>query len=111
MRAGYHLIGYRDETDAETQERHRCEDAVYALALERLNTAHGTQYVAEDFERFCQPDDASCAGQYEGELARLQNEARIELECRDGDLVLSRVAHPEDERITVKIGPDVEPLN
>lgn len=101
LAAGYHLIKVRQATADEEVERERCADEARALAFARVNEVHGTSYTGEDVVPL----------EIEDEIAAAYDAAQAELDCRTTQLVLTRIENPEDESITVRIGPNVEPLS
>jgi hypothetical protein len=131
--AGYHLFEVRPFDEAEQLANDACREQAGALAVERYNEAHDTDYEPELFfgSFGCSvPDEAdppgeqgaapagripsdSCATSPPADaydaIDELALSARIDLGCSPADATLRLVEHPEQERISVRIAADVRP--
>ena len=118
--AGYHLLAVAEPTDAQAREREACHEEAAIAATERYNEAHGTDFTWDDFEvehcsgYFVCDTDGTCEGEsldcdYEA-WGVIVAQVEVELGCRLSEIVVTPIADPAAERITVRIGDDIEPL-
>jgi hypothetical protein len=127
--AGYSLFAMHAKTDDEQQADAECVQRAEVLAAEKYNADHGTS-----FSRFghgaCMfgapsapgaPDTGTplpslpefCAGTneeldvWDDQLARYNEQSKLELGCATSAFVLMRVVAPKSEPVSVRIGSDV----
>lgn len=100
LAAGYHLIHARHLTAEEIEQNRACLDEALEQAFARYNASHGTSYAQDTIQ------DPFIAE----EIYDLSVAVEIELRCTDTDVLFTRVEHPENESITVRIGSNIEPL-
>jgi hypothetical protein len=127
--AGYNLFAMRLITDDEIQTNAECVGRAEVLAAEKYNADHSTHFMrfGHGACMFGAPSlpgapggDAPlpqlpefCAGtkeeldKWDFQLARYNERSKLELGCATSDFVLTRVAAPEREAVSVRIGSDV----
>ena len=126
LAAGYHLLELAPGDDAREEEASHCRDQAGDLAAERYNDAHDTAFASYNLEADdcglnpmpCNDDGSVCGPTYlpcpedaVEEWHRLREQIQAELDCTlTGELVITPVADPASEPVSVRIGPDLRPL-
>lgn len=110
---GYHLLAISDASEEVAAAAVVCADEANTLAVQRTNERFGTSYSLDELTSLCsafdQEDECPEAEIY-AELELAQNIAMIELNCSFDTHNFMRVADPANERISVRIGPDLNVL-
>jgi hypothetical protein len=123
--AGYGLYATRALTEAELEADFECAADADALATSTYNAEHGTDYGSLGPEACttcaagsCEPPALPnfCQGTSEeldrhaDDVARLTEASRLALGCRLSGFVATRVKDPASESVSVRVGPDTQPM-
>jgi len=103
---GYHLLATSEAP--ESDEPDICADQADALAVERTNERFGTSYGLEELSALCDVEENCPNEEIYAAFRQLGYAAEVELDCPDDDVEITRVEDPANERITVRIGPDLK---
>jgi hypothetical protein len=107
---GYHLLAIEEATQSQDEARVICEDEADEIAATEVNDRFDTSYALHELAELCQQLEPCDPAEAELETAfrRAVYEARVELDCPLDDVVVRRIAGPANEKIAVRIGPDLK---
>jgi len=107
---GYHLFSVTDASEEQKEAEEVCMAQVRALSTDRTNQRFGTSYTQQELSSLCEEEQPCEHEELYAAHRKAEYAAEIELDCPSDDNVITRVASPAQERISVRIGPDLDVL-